>query len=646
MLERIDAELRDKLELLRAWQNADGGIPAYLAGDASGTWTTAEVLRVVLEDLRGEPAAEPASTFVGGLARFLSARQNIDGGWPYRDVGQSFVDPSAWCALALAQLGSTPGDTLGRAMDFLLDAQWRTGEWAGAWGIQRDEYARTYSTAIAVEALRRLGRDDRVRAAYPRLGEADAARRAGLDFLAATRTPEGAWGVRPGASPDAGSTAGALHALFANDGDPGACADSLAWLLAQREAHGGTWASFDEVLPLRVGLEVTLQWCAHPECVVALCGFARLERFDVGCLAEALESLWRFVDEQGRLRYTPDPSAGRYTWLVPFHLRALARARASLSQRRAEYAAYIERRREQEHVQRRRALQKRVYADYPFPVAEPFSRYEREADPLRRLRGLLDCAESLIILTASLALASLAERSPVAAGADAPKLKAMHRVTVGQWLAIARHIAESRASVAGSAVLDRIARTLDSPVSDDADGGLRVGDALDRLVKARNLEWGHGALATNLEYDQRAQRLLAMLEDTLAAFDWFAEYNLFYVTHTDEDEWNEQSLYTVVNCRGLLFGERGSLTSTRRLATGREEKPLYWGGTGSQLVLKLSPLWHFVPCPECQGRERFFCHQALDEQGAWYMSYECGHRIRLENRARFDALFKRVAARA
>lgn len=165
---------------------------------------------------------------------------------------------------------------------------------------------------------------------------------------------------------------------------------------------------------------------------------------------------------------------------------------------------------------------------------------------------------------------------------------------------------------------------------------------LNRLVDARNTDWGHLALATDLEYGEYGQRMRVLLEAALDAFDWFAEYNLFYVTHSDENEWSEESVYTVVNCRGLRFGDRKPRKSTKRLRTGKDVKPLYWGGTGSDPVLRLYPLWHFGPCRECRGRERFFCHQDLGEQGGTYLSYECAHRLTLPNRAHYDRLLERL----
>jgi hypothetical protein len=84
--------------------------------------------------------------------QFLARTLNADGGWGYQAGGQSFTEPTALCAMALATARSdspTPNGT-----GWLLESQRSDG----GWGALRTDSESGWHTSVAVWALGVVGR--------------------------------------------------------------------------------------------------------------------------------------------------------------------------------------------------------------------------------------------------------------------------------------------------------------------------------------------------------------------------------------------------------------------------------------------------------------------------------------------------------
>jgi len=81
---------------------------------------------------------------------FVRAHQNPDGGWGYRPGGQSLVEPSAFCALALRAGGEERGTA--RALDFLKSCQASDGA-VGLGPQRKDGNWMAYAALLAFHGL-------------------------------------------------------------------------------------------------------------------------------------------------------------------------------------------------------------------------------------------------------------------------------------------------------------------------------------------------------------------------------------------------------------------------------------------------------------------------------------------------------------
>ncbi len=642
MLDEINADIRSKVERLRRLTNSDGGIPAYLEQDESGVWASAEVLFLLLEN----GVVNRKDELVGRIAGFIETHQHEDGGWSYRTVGNSFVDPTAWAMLALS-LCPDEETRLIKGAELLLRIQHADDRREDGWGIQAGESDRTYSTAIAIAALSRVRRHEGFAGTFGDLGRVDEAIRSGLRYLLDSRNSDNGWGPRANAPSNVASTAHALQCLLRQGADPAEHRASLAYLLGGRVDGTYVWESVDEVLPLKMGLEVTMQWFAHPECLKVLLLFGERGMVDVGVIAQATQGLMSFsAPDHGKVTYSPTAPHKAYSWTIPHYLEALCQARAFLQKHKREFDRYLTGLRRETEDRWRKQLHARLEDQVPYPVAEAFFRCSRETDQLTRFRRMILSIETLTVFFASVAIVAYSHAPARLDDLSTAIAGALVRPSFGVWHGILERILAGAHAGPASGLLGQMSAALRTKVSVEGDETVTdVRSGLARFIELRNKHWGHGSVVSAQEYKKLCAVYMPLVEHIYERFAFLEGYNLFYVVEIDFDEFDEKEVYTVTSCNGVHFSSRQSrIESSRRLSKGTTEpeaRYLYLQDTRTGDSINLYPLWLMRHCDECKSH-RFFAFSSRKESTVEYVSYECGHFLAVDSLRHLEVLLNRL----
>ncbi|MDI5965461.1 SDR family NAD(P)-dependent oxidoreductase [Streptantibioticus silvisoli] len=219
-----------------AWQADDGGWP-FASGIAQ---TDVDTATRCVEFLRAADPVRYAAQVRRG-AGYLTRMAGTDGGFPTWVRGEApDVDMTAGAVIALAPDRAArpgPADLLRRSVGLLLDAQRPDGTFERSWTVS--ESSGMARVLDALHAARDL---------MPSTAALDTAVDRAVGRLADTQNPDGGWGQRPGDDSDVLSTAQAVPVLV-RAGAHDTVRRAVDHLLARQQADGGFTSVPDQVGP-------------------------------------------------------------------------------------------------------------------------------------------------------------------------------------------------------------------------------------------------------------------------------------------------------------------------------------------------------------------------------------------------------------
>jgi hypothetical protein len=219
---------RSALSLLRRQHSAGGFPPAD--GRLPNAMTTAEVVCAALETGNADLLA-----FVPSSLQVLDSAQHPDGSWTDpNDPDPWDASGTAWSLWALIRHGDPRSrPAIDRGVEWLRQSICQDG---GISTSRRHAVANTYATAYAYRVFRAGGALDEAQSCG--------------DYLRHTQNPDGGWGLGRGAVSETTLTAYVLHGLLG--GSQAACSGAVAagldFIAAARSPEGiwGSWLGEDE----------------------------------------------------------------------------------------------------------------------------------------------------------------------------------------------------------------------------------------------------------------------------------------------------------------------------------------------------------------------------------------------------------------
>lgn len=236
------------LDKLLVCQNPDGGIPATLPKQDSGSWTSAETLEALLLCLRG---ADIDLARIRHLVLFLLDTQihagigqlkAITGAWPLFNGNTPCTMATGHCIAALALSKKLLPDLEPRIAAAIADGRsWleRHQKQDGSWGTfpcnaGDGEVGKVVAVYYAVHGLVALGANSQNSRAV----------RKSCERLIELRKPDGSWSNDPSGIGNASDTARALMTLIeAKHVEPkdGVAQDALTYILGERQKGALLW---------------------------------------------------------------------------------------------------------------------------------------------------------------------------------------------------------------------------------------------------------------------------------------------------------------------------------------------------------------------------------------------------------------------
>ena len=360
-----------------------------------------------------------------------------------------------------------------------------------------------------------------------------------------------------------------------------------------------------------MGLEVTMQWFAHPDCLSVLLQYAEANLIEIDTVVNCIRGLFSFAnDESDFVSYIPNTNSKNYIWTIPFYISSLRRAEEFLRDQRVAYRKYNLRIEAIKTQKRREALYELLERRFPFPIAESFFRCQREHEDLGRFRRMLLVVEVLLTFSSAAAIISLVHVGWCSHDIFKYISEGLRNPATGRWNQALSHILNAEQPRLHS----RFLRCLSSAMAEKIKVAeekhlLPIREVIAKFIRLRNQQWGHGAMVSSQEYRKIVSKQMRTLEEVLERFGFLRKFSLFYVTDTEFDEFEERDLYTVVFCsgtKGASLSQR--IECARRLSKGTrtpELNYLYLRDDETSVVVNLYPFWHIRYCSECK-MGRFF----------------------------------------
>ena len=287
----------------------------------------------------------------------------------------------------------------------------------------------------------------------------------------------------------------------------------------------------------------------------------------------------------------------------------------------------------------------RSVATGPFPVAAALKQY-RDIRPDRwsdRTGALVSVAETIVKL-----LAAIAAKSLLTDGAPSEEfrreLAAFGQSSLGHWVALLRTALRSYEKLPRTDLIEALVRWYQERVGGDdvvrgaveelcriadlspSQGKLTNAAILDLLALYRNTS-AHGSRLSDEEYRERLAPLQTLVGHLVAGLSFLEGFPLCFV----EEVALSEGAY-VVAARvsvGREFVQR-SFRSPAAILDGRLYAMRFDGDGAPAFALDLSPYVLFRHCPTCKGAQVFF-YNAVKGRSLQYLSYGCGHHLRLED---------------
>lgn len=642
MIKKAKMEIDKKIHLLKKLQNDDGGIPAYLASDESGVWCSGEVLCCLLEN----DIINPCNKFALLISDYIGTSQHKDGGWSYRNKGLSFVDPTCYALIALSYFEKYY-PLLIKGIEFLLNLQHKDEKKDDGWGIQENETDRIYSTSKALNALSKLQNHEYVKNYYQNHERLEFSIKKGLEFIRGSKRDDGGWGASKGQESNSANTAHTLQCLFQIGEAPSQHMDSLLFLKSKMKKGTKVFDSVDEIMPLQIGLEVTMQWFTQPEALKTFLYFAESELVDIEEIVELLEGLFSFsIPNSDFVNYAPDAIGKPYTWTIPHYIDGIYKAVRYLENNKELYKKYRKRKEQELKIQKQHNLYKKIQEVYHYPIAESFFNILRETDHLNRFRRMILTVETILVYFSSIAIMAYSHSPKKNHAISTDINENILRPSLGIWHRFLERLINIDITGRGSAILNmlRLGFTQKANLVCEEKWKNLIA-ALKHFIEIRNKYWGHGAMVSAYEYKDLTDKHLNLLELILENLSFVEKCNLFYIIESEFDEFEEKEIYTVTHCSGLKFnGLRQRIESNLRLSKGYNEpeiKYLYFQELESGSTINLYPLWLSKYCEECKTN-RFYSFNLKEGKYSSYFSYECGHFVKIENEKHFSMLQQKI----
>ena len=281
----------------------------------------------------------------------------------------------------------------------------------------------------------------------------------------------------------------------------------------------------------------------------------------------------------------------------------------------------------------------------PFPVAAALKQY-RDLRPERwseRAGALVSVAETVVKLVAAIAAKSL-----LTDGAPSEdfrrELAGFGQSSLGHWVGLLRTAFRSYEKLPRTDLVDALLRWYQERVGgDDAvrsavgelcrladlsppSGKLSNAGILDLLAFYRNTA-AHGSRLSDEEYRERLVPLQALVGHLVNGLAFLEAFPLCFVEEVvvSEGAYEVAARLSV----GREFVQR-SFKSPVSILDGRLYVMRFDDAGCPTFALDLSPYALFRYCPTCKGAQVFF-YNAVKGRSLQYLSYGCGHHLRLED---------------
>jgi|GEM_PF-4577107 len=280
-----------------------------------------------------------------------------------------------------------------------------------------------------------------------------------------------------------------------------------------------------------------------------------------------------------------------------------------------------------------------------YPIAAAVKQYRdiRTERWFDRVSALVSVTESVVKL-----LAAISAKSLLADGAPNEEfrreLQGFAQSSLGHWVALLRTSLRCYEQLPRSEVIDALLRWYqerlggDESVRSAVESICRVADlnppqgrvtnaALLDLVAAYRNTSAHGSRLSEEEYRQRHEALQVLVMKVVGGLAFLEDFPLGYVEEVVLSEGSFQATARV--SRGREF-ELRTFRSPMAILDGRLYLMRFSQDPAPTLALDLSPYALFRHCPNCKAAQIFF-YNAVKGRSFQYLSYGCGHMLRLED---------------